>query len=152
MRERAAATSFPVSFQFRNSEGQEFLRYIAASHVAGKPEDGDTHPTYEMIAQAFEELQPDFVIAEGFAPEHIEGIRSFCQDAQGESNYAVRLSVANNIPFTGGEPSEDRMIEALQEFAYNATDYMCGTLIDITAQRWREKEATIRSPSSCNLL
>ncbi|MCP4923442.1 MAG: hypothetical protein GY915_05355 [bacterium] len=115
--------SFPIRASFYNSEREENLRYVAAKHSFGRPEDGDQSPTFDLIQEAFQNYNPDFLIVEGFDKSFLmtQRVANDCQYPT-ESMYAVRQAIEHNVPFVGGEPEQREILNALVAQGYSSED------------------------------
>jgi len=146
---KAGISSFPAAAHFYNEKGSECLQYIAVSHATGpKPTDTEPgHPTFVMIQEAINTYRPNIIIAEGFTNEQhfLEHIGSICDREPGESMYTVQLAKANNIPFTGGEPTDILILKGLQQQNYTAEDMVAFYITQQLPQLWRNQNPILQS-------
>lgn len=117
------------------SDGKRTLGYVTANH-----EKGLESQTFQVIAQAFENNPPEFVIIEsiesgrGISPEFmvregkLQAVDGFKK--VGEPVYTAYLAAKKNIPFSGGEPSEEELFKGMRELGYSDKEMM--------AYRWQE--------------
>lgn len=130
----ANIASFPAKATFQN-DGHE-LRYLAIAHSA----DPDS-PTHRMIRKEIEEFQPSLLILEGFGNSEfwVDCIKEYSQKPDEypfEPCYAARLAQEREIPFIGGEPEDQEIIEAVERKGYTKDDIAYLYIIQQIGQKW----------------
>lgn len=124
----AGDASRPVAVtHFEN--GSKHLYYINASHVTGIK-----NPTCETVRKAIQTYKPQLVIIEGIPTEDGVSPPSYVDYVNrkerpqnfplGEPAYAAFLAIQNQIPFIGGEPSEETIHTFMAAEGYSARDLM----------------------------
>lgn len=103
------------------------LTYIAAHSTSDKES-----PIHQAIKQAFQQENPDLYIMQGFSSD-VEGISperlknkssKICAFSKGCAHnlFGAYLATEKDIPFVGGEPSQDIYIPFLEEKGFTFND------------------------------
>lgn len=128
--------------------GDQTLGFVAARHSI----DGD-HPTFALVGTAFDAIQPRAVIVEGIETAHGERPRPIVDQARrlkaasppfaaGEAVYTAQLAMDRDIPFWGGEPSEQAIYSALLAAGSDPQDAFYASLFGPLEQNRREGAIT----------
>lgn len=131
--------------------GDRTLGFVAARHSI----DGD-HPTFALVCTAFDAIQPRAVIIEGIETAHGERPRPILDQARrlkaastpfaaGEAIYTAQLAMDRDIPFWGGEPSDQAIYATLLAGGSDPQDAFYASLFGPLEQSRREGDIT--SPS-----
>jgi hypothetical protein len=105
------------------------LGYIASIHCNFS----DTNiPIAQIIKEGFKEIKPDLVIIEGVdlgnqvLLDRVANTAKLCFEQKkskcGEAYFAAYLANKEKVKFTGIEPSDDEIVNALKSHGYNAED------------------------------
>jgi hypothetical protein len=96
-------------------DGCKELRFVASHH-------GSDKNTFQLIENEFEHHSPECVILEGIATEeglspqtHIKRMKDNHLAKRSEGGYAMKWALENGIPFIGGEPSNEQLLQQLLE-------------------------------------
>ncbi|MFZ4163841.1 hypothetical protein [Brevundimonas sp. NPDC058933] len=128
--------------------GDQTLGFVAARHSI----DGD-HPTFALVRTAFNAVQPRAVIIEGIETAHGERPRQIVDQASrlnaastpfaaGEAVYTAQLAMDRDIPFWGGEPSDQAIYAALLAGGSAPQDAFYASLFGPLEQSRREGDIT----------
>lgn len=124
--------------------GDQTLGFVAARHSI----DGD-HPTFALVRTAFDAVQPRAAIIEGIETALGERPRPIVDQARrlkapsnpfaaGEAVYTAQLAMNRDIPFWGGEPSDQDIFSALLAAGSDPEDAFYAFLFGPLAQSVRE--------------
>jgi hypothetical protein len=125
-------------------KGDKHLYYVAAGHELG-PENA----TFKTVREAMARGKPQLIILEGF-PTQAGVSPVFYQDyvqkkaaenfhTAEEPEYTAHLAMQNNIPFIGGEPTDQEIFKQMNEKGYSDKDTAAFYLLR-WIPRWVEQQ------------
>ena len=87
--------------------------------------------SHQLVNRAFEELNPDYLIIEGFSihdqipgEQQLEEVCSSTLDQRcAEQVYAMLVSYRNSVPFIGGEPTKYERYKSIRQAGFGNEDY-----------------------------
>lgn len=118
-------TQFPAK-AFFSFEGRQ-LSYIAVTHTVDNRLD-PTSLTFQKISEEIEKFQPNLILLEGFdhrdqSLEHMKNrVKKPLDLLWGEPEYAVYCALKHNIPFLGAEPTDNDLIQCMEQKGYTKDD------------------------------
>lgn len=130
-----SSVRYPCTNSYRRRRFE--LTFVGSHHGAERRTETQAH-----VQDAFSRAAPRVLIVEGFATGEGPSPAEVSEDARrgesawarGEGGFAVRLALAADIPFFGGEPTRRQMYDALLQQGYTREDLFGGLLLDATAQ------------------
>ncbi len=104
----------------------KMLTFLASKHSVDP-----NSLSHKLVDRAFEELNPDFLIIEGFSihdqipgEQQLEEVCSSTIDQRcAEQVYAMLVSYENNVPFIGGEPTKYERYKNIRQAGFGNEDY-----------------------------
>ena len=104
----------------------KMLTFLASKHSVDP-----NSLSHKLVDRAFEELNPDFLIIEGFSihdqmpgEQALEEVCSSTIDQRcAEQVYAMLVSYQNNVPFIGGEPTKYQRYKSIRQAGFENEDY-----------------------------
>lgn len=121
------------------------LSYIATNHGSDR-----NSPTFNLIKNTVNEFKPDFMILEGFETKRgvspsdiIKLVEKGCEqnpDQCEEPHLGIELASSLNIPFIGGEPSDEEIFDDLRYEGYSRDDVFALYFTRLIPQLYRDHQ------------
>ena len=104
----------------------KMLTFLASKHSVDP-----NSLSHQLVNRAFEELNPDYLIIEGFSihdqipgEQQLEEVCSSTLDQRcAEQVYAMLVSYQNSVPFIGGEPTKYERYKSIRQAGFGNEDY-----------------------------
>ncbi len=144
-----------VPFVTSYRKGAERLVFVGAHH-AFEP----NAPTMRAVAAGFAMIHPHVVIVEGFptamgenppplvSEAHRYGTADADEFARSEAMYAASIGMKQGIPFLGGEPTQEEVLQVLKAKGFTDTDIAFSALAGGFSQALRSGDMPDTSPES----
>lgn len=134
---------FETPFVSNFDLGKFKLTYVAADHSAGLESS-----TFKTVSDVFNSIQPKIVIVEGFpismglSPKFIVDDSLACANDSFkncmEPIYVAYLAHKSGVPFIGGEPDEEFIVNGVLNVGYTAEDLMGYYIVRMIPQ-WKQE-------------